>query len=185
MLSLDVRRLSRRGLLQAGSYFSWRWTRDGEPCGGIGIHSRENSLRLAYSWTRDDQPRNMSYDVPITRTSCCFGGSRPWFFCPRCSRRCAVLYGLARDGRFGCRVCLRLVYAIEAESPIDRCWRQQRKIEARLADDGGRPKGMRRRTFERLCAKWEAVEDRKDELFWPGFERLARRLGFDPEQLFD
>jgi hypothetical protein len=38
---------------------------------------------------------------------------------------------------------------------------------------------MRRRTFERLCQKWEAIEERKDELFLPGFLNLARRLGID------
>jgi hypothetical protein len=185
MLRLDVRRLSRKGVLHPGSYVSLGWTRDGEQYANIGIYSSESSVRLSYSCTRDDEPRNMHYDVSITRTLCRLGGSRPWFLCPRCWRRCAVLYGLARDGRFGCRVCLRLAYASEAESPIDRCWRQQRKIEAKLTDDGERPRGMRRRTFERLCARWEAVEERKDELWLPGFERLARRLGFDPGQMFD
>ena len=71
----------------------------------------------------------------------------------------------------------------EAESPIDRCWRAQRKIEARLTEDGERPTGMRKRTFERLCDEWDALEDRKDELWLPGFLRLARRLGFDPNAL--
>jgi hypothetical protein len=39
---------------------------------------------------------------------------------------------------FGCRLCLRLAYASETESPIDRCWRQQRKIEAKLTEEGDR-----------------------------------------------
>jgi hypothetical protein len=33
------------------------------------------------------------------------------------------------------------------------------------------------RTFESLCRKWEAIEERKDELFWLGILRLASRLG--------
>lgn len=94
-----------------------------------------------------------------------------------------MLFGLSRRGSFACRVCQRLAYACEAESPIDRCWRQQRKIEAKLAEEGERPKGMRNRTFARLCRKWELLEDRKDELFLPGLFRLARRLGMRPEEL--
>jgi hypothetical protein len=96
-----------------------------------------------------------------------------------------VLFGVSRRGNFACRVCQRLAYASEAESPTDRCWRQQRKIEAKLTDDGERPRGMRRRTFERLCQKWEAIEERKDELFLPGIFRLAERLGMSPDELFD
>jgi hypothetical protein len=88
---------------------------------------------------------------------------------------------------FDCRYVRRnrLAYASEAESPIDRCWRQQRKIEAKLTEEGDRPKGMRMRTFERLCANWEAIENRKDELWLPGFFRLAERLGMSPDELFD
>jgi hypothetical protein len=121
----------------------------------------------------------MAYDVRLERTPCHYGGMRPWFRCPWCKRPCALLYGLSGDGYFGCRLCLRLAYASEAGSPIDRCWRQQRKIEARLTGAGERSKGMRRRTFERLCEKWETIEDRKDELWLPGFLRLASRLGID------
>ena len=43
---------------------------------------------------------------------------------------------------------------------------------------------MHKRTFERFCDKWDALEDRKDELWLPGFLRLARGLGFDPNDLF-
>jgi hypothetical protein len=121
----------------------------------------------------------MAYDVCVERTPCRYGGTRPWFRCPWCHRRCALLYGLSGDGYFGCRLCLRLAYACEGESQIDRCWRQQRKIEAKLTDEGDRPKGMRRRTFERLCQKWDAIEERKDELWLPGFLGLAQRLGMD------
>jgi hypothetical protein len=87
---------------------------------------------------------------------------------------------LSRRGNFACRICQRLAYASEAESPIDRGWRQQR-----LTEDGERSKGMRRRTFERLCQKWVAIEERKDDLFLPGLFRLAERLGMSPDEFFD
>jgi hypothetical protein len=43
-----------------------------------------------------------------------------------------VLFGVSRRGYLPCRVWRRLAYASEAESPIDRCSRSQRKIEAKL-----------------------------------------------------
>jgi hypothetical protein len=30
-----------------------------------------------------------------------------------------------------------------------------------------------------MCEKWEAIEERKDELWLPGFLRLTRRLGME------
>jgi hypothetical protein len=38
---------------------------------------------------------------------------------------------------------------------------------------------MRKRTFEQLCEKWDAIEQRKDELWLPAVLSLARRLGMD------
>jgi hypothetical protein len=78
---------------------------------------------------------------------------------------------------------MRLAYACEAESPIDRCWRQQRKIEARLAEEGTRPPGMHNSTFDNLCAKWDELEERKDALFWPRILELAVGCGMNLEDL--
>jgi hypothetical protein len=61
-----------------------------------------------------------------------------------------VLYGVASDGRFGCRHCMQLAYASEAESTADRINRRSHKLEAKL-DDGRKPKWMRWRTFDRIC----------------------------------
>src|SRR5215472_1990244 len=47
--------------------------------------------------------------VKIEWTPCNYGGTRPWFLCPRrgCGRRVAILYC---DSDFGCRTCRRLTY---------------------------------------------------------------------------
>lgn len=178
MLRIDVRQLQRKGRLAAGQSFGWYWSRDGEQIANIAVTTYADSLTLTYRWTPSAyEPRHVRCPVWLTRTPCNFGGQRAWFICPDCGRTCAVLFGASRRGNFACRVCQRLAYASEAESPIDRCWRQQRKIEAKLTEDGERPKGMRRRAFERLCSRWDAIEDRKDELFLPGFVKLVQRLG--------
>lgn len=189
-LPLDIRRLQRRGLLRCGSVFGWHWSADDEPCGNIGLAVSDASVRLSYVWTPGDERHELRYDVRIDRTPCHFGGSRSWFRCPRCSRRCAVLYGLSRrDGYFGCRRCLRLAYASEAESQLDRLWRKQRKLEARLIWLGGevpiRPKGMRNRTFDGLLKRINAVEDAKDLHFLGSIAAMCGRLGMTPDELLN
>lgn len=185
MLRFDIRHLRSKGRLSAGQWYSWQWSRDDERVATVGVATYSDAVVLSYTWTPyEREPRSINCRIQLTQTPCNYGGWRTCFLCPDCGRVCLVLFGISRRGNFACRVCQRLAYASEAESPIDRCWRQQRKIEAKLTDDGDRPKGMRRRTFERLCQKWDAIEEHKDELFWPGLLRLARRLGVHPDETF-
>jgi len=101
--------------------------------------------------------------VRIVRTPCHLGGSRPWFICPAlgCGRSVAVLYGGAI---FACRHCYRLAYASTRESAGDRATRRADRLRERLGwepgilnGEGGKPKWMRRRTFERLSATHEEM----------------------------
>jgi hypothetical protein len=181
MLALDVRKLRQRGYLQSGSQFRWRWSYCDEPLASVWVSVTEGAATLSYSSTPyDGDAVCHTYDVTLERTACYFGGARVWFRCPRCHRRCAVIYGVARDGRFGCRKCLRLAYSSEAEDPVQRCWRAQRKIEGRLTEDGDRPKGMRQKTFRRLCERWDALEEKKD-VRWVA--SVTRRFELDPADL--
>jgi len=67
--------------------------------------------------------------------------------CPECCKRVAVLYG----GRyFRCRHCHHLTYACQSEGYHDRLSRKVHKFERRLEEHLGRPKGMHRKTHERL-----------------------------------
>lgn len=160
-LPLDVRVLHRHGRLQAGGVFPWRWTWSNteESAGTISIASREASVELRYTWTPSaGAPQHKAYSVELERTPCRYGGTRPWFRCPWCSRRVALLYGLSSDGYFGCRLCLRLAYMSEAESRTDRILRKLHKLEANLGEDGEKPKWMRWRTFERICERCAAAD---------------------------
>lgn len=159
VLSLDIRRLSKRGHLQPGTYSSQSWSWNGAPCGSISTAATSSALQLSYSRTRDEEePRRYCYDVPLERTRCHFGGSRLWFRCPWCTRRCAVIYGLSSDGYFACRSCLRLGYSSECEGVIDRLNRRMRKFEARLDYGEVKPKWMRWRTFEHICEEMERLD---------------------------
>lgn len=174
MLGFDIRRIRRKGRLSAGQSYSWHWFRDDEQIASISVRTFVEELVLSYTYGHE--PVAVSCRVRLTRTPCTYGGYRTWFLCPDCGRLCEVIYGPSRRGLFACRICLRLAYTSESESPIDRCWRAQRKLETRLTEDGQRPTGMRRRTFERINERWAAIEERKDDLFWPTLLRLAKYL---------
>ena len=87
--------------------------------------------------------------VQIVRTSQRLGGSRAWFVCPSCNRRCAILYPQR------CRICEGLRYRSEHLSPRDRASLQARRKRQRLGQHGGnlsspipaKPKRMRWHTY--------------------------------------
>jgi len=175
---LDVRELHRKQLLRAGSAFVSSWSRDGEPSGSVSVRIDSESLNLTYQWTPSGSepiPRTTAFRISHTR--CHFGGVRPWLSCKWCGRRCAIIYGVSGDGYFACRRCLKLGYASEAEGSLDRLWRKQRKLEAKLEENYRKPKWMRRRTYDRIWAKIDEVEERKDHAFYVGAMAILMRGG--------
>lgn len=163
-LAFDVRQLARKGRLTPG-WFSWHWTntQTGEKLGSVNVRvtdSLEQAI-LSYQWTPyGSDPRNVECALTIDRTPCNYGGSRPWFLCPQCWRRCAVVY-FAR-GRYACRHCNQIAYYSQSEDLMDRAWRKQRKLEARLLDGWRKPKGMHWKTCERIQRGILECEQQKD-----------------------
>ena len=81
------------------------------------IHAAIGDDRVTLSFNARDRhgkehPRRQ--DVGLAYATPRFGGRRPWFTCPACERRCALLY--YRRGRFGCRTCQGLAYRSQRES---------------------------------------------------------------------
>ena len=97
---LDVRHLNRSGLLQGTHRIEWS---DGSTAE---IEGQDNGLRIIHRLAR--YPEDLDDQVRLTWTPCNFGGQRPWFICPDCEGRSAVLYAFPR---FRCRDCHPLVYA--------------------------------------------------------------------------
>lgn len=172
-LRLDVNHLRRCGLLQRRDWTSWRWTNSytGEEVGSIAIFAEEGRLILSYRANET----SVRFPLYLTNTPCTFGGTRPWFQCPSCYRRCGVV-AFSR-GTWACRKCLNLAYSSEAEGASDRLWRKQRKLEALVGEDWIRPKRMRHATYARICEQLADIEQQKDELLIPA---LARMLGISP-----
>jgi hypothetical protein len=175
--SLDVNRLNREGCLSPGWAGCWQWTRDGEQTASIRMQAEANHLVLSYRWRAGDGDwKDVEEPVAIFRVPCRFGGSRPYFQCPGvingnpCRRHVTKLYG---DGRyFLCRNCYGLAYASQSESAWDRALRRTNRIRMRLGGDPDmaaqfpeRPKGMWRRTYERLRDEAFNAEMLADEAF--------------------
>lgn len=161
---VDIRQWARLGYLNGWASFSWRWNRGGEPTGSIGVIADcTQGVTLRYTLTINGESKDIAEKVNIARTRCHFGGDRPWFNCPRCHKRVAVLY--LRGGYFGCRTCKRVAYSTQSEDLLGRLWAKQTKLEARLGSDYERPKGMRQRTYERLSNEIAACEQQRDKAF--------------------
>lgn len=186
--SIDVNRLHREGCLRPGWCGGWQWSRDGERVASINLRAEEDRLHLTYrvrigggDW------EDVEETVRIVHVPCRFGGTRPYFICPGvvngvpCGRRVVKLHGPGRY--FLCRHCYRLANASQSEGAWDRALRRANKIRMRLGGEPGmaspfplRPKGMWRRTYERLRKEAFESEMMADEAFLVHAEKLLTRI---------
>lgn len=156
--ALDVQRFAAENMLRFGAWtWQWRDPDSGAVKSSIGVTGGPDSLRLDFQV--DGVPALQV--VPVVRTACHFGGSRPWFLCPCCRRRVGKLF--LRWRRFACRHCQQVSYASQSEDDMGRAWRAQYKLEAKLGENGRRPKGMRWATYERIFDGIEKCEAAKDQ----------------------
>jgi len=181
--SLDVRRMQRENLLVPGRAFGRHWTRNGETVASIQMRAEVDHVMLDYrSRNNCGEWQPMEYPVYLEWTGLHFGGRRAWFLCPAkgCGRRVAILYG---GLIFACRHCHKLAYQCQRETDDDRAMRRADIIRRRLGwragignPEGGKPKGMHWRTFQRLKAEYHAYANAS----WAG---IAERLGLMNRQL--
>ena len=174
-MPLDIRKITRKGLLVSGRSFSWQWTVNDRQVAGISVNvDFKQCMTLSYRLKSTGEV--VQQRVHTQSTPCHFGGQRQWFTCPRCCRRMAVLYAPGRY--FACRECAGLGYATQKEGPGDRASTKANKIRQHLGwpvgilnNDGGRPKGMHWTTYLRL-------ESHHDALVQVSLHDLGRKLGF-------
>ncbi len=153
---LDVRFLNKKGGLDNRRSCICNW-RDGS---NISIETSPEAIELSYATTITGQRQNVNYRVPLSWTTCNYGGKRPWLICPGkgCGRRVAKLY--LRKGYFLCRHCHDLTYSSQRKTKESRqmsnAGRIYRKLGIRF--NGGpyvasKPKGMHYKTYIRLLTK--------------------------------
>ena len=175
MRALDIRSIHREKLLIPGRWFCWQWTRNGEEVASIGVHVAEDYVTLGYTNTpRDGEPQSISDTVAVVWTACRLGGERPWFLCPRCGRRVAILYG---GVHFYCRHCQKLSYKSQSETRMDRLIRRKFKLKDRLGGEGWwrKPKGMHQTTFDRLRDEYQYYEEAAEDVLYEKCKRLLGR----------
>ncbi|MGM9403682.1 hypothetical protein ACS0VU_15095 [Aliiroseovarius sp. KMU-71] len=102
--------------------------------------------------------------VALTVTPCHFGGSRIWFVCPDCRRRCGVLYV---GQSIACRKCHDLTYASQYEAPRERMRRQLlniRKVIGAGMELGNPfnppPAGMSKQHWLELIEEYKILRDK-------------------------
>jgi hypothetical protein len=185
--SIDVNRLHREGCLRAGWIGGWQWTRDGEKVASINLRAEHDQLRLSYRVRiSGGEWEEVAENVSIVRVPCRLGGARPYFICPgvangiACGRRVTKLHGPGIY--FLCRHCYRLANVSQREGESDRALRRANKISQRLGGDPGmaarfpeKPKGMWRRTYERLRDQAFDAETLADQAFAIRVQRLLAR----------
>ena len=173
-MPLDIRKISRNGLLVPGNSFSWQWLVCKREVASINIQVDLQSVMLSFRMKSTDEL--VEQRVQTQTSPCNMGGQRHWFTCPRCSKRVAVLYALGRY--YACRLCGGLGYATQKEGVGDRAMTKADKLRKRLGwpagiahGDGCKPKGMHWKTY------WQ-LKSRHDALVQVSLYDISRKLGF-------
>ena len=173
-MPLDIRKISRKGLLVSGSSFSWQWLVNDRPVAGISIRVENDTLVLSYRIK--STAGLVEQRVQTQKSACHLGGERHWFTCPKCIKRVAVLYAPGRY--FACRQCGGLGYATQQEGIGDRASTKADKIRKRMGweagilnGDGSKPKGMHWKTYQQL-------KSHHDALVQVSFTDIGRKFGF-------
>ena len=173
-MPLDIRKITRAGLWVAGNSFSWQWLVNDREVASIHIRVDWQSMVLSYRIKSTGEV--VEQRVQTQTSPCHLGGERRWFTCPQCSKRVAVLYAPGRH--FACRECYGLGYATQKEGAGDRAASRANKLRKLLGweagilnGNGGRPKGMHWKTYQRLKAE-------HDRLVQISYYDIGRKLGF-------
>ena len=171
---LDVRWLHRHGYLDHWSQWV-TWSRGERQTGSVGVRLVDDCLVVEYCCRQRGTGawEDIRQVIALDWTPCHYGGQRPWFRCPGCQRRVAVLCGYGRF--FLCRHCYRLPYTSQSETRLNRLSRKLRKLQDRVGDQYARkPKGMHWHTWERLRDQVLDVEMTRDVALVASLDRLMR-----------
>ena len=160
---IDIRYMRKQGLLKPGAQGSLNWTCRGEPSGNVRYTCYPHELQLHYRYRKNNEDwQPVEQRITLERTRCNYGGDRPWFRCPQCFKRVAVLYGA--DVLFLCRHCYQLPYTSRNQGYMDKLIDQKHALGKRIfehyefGEGWGKKKGMHRKTFNRLHARYNLLD---------------------------
>ena len=158
---VDIRWLHRQSDIMNPCKRTVIWIRRGISTGSIGILKTPMGLVFSYARTPDGgEPVPVVCLVSLLWTDTQFGGRRPWFCCPRCGRRAAIMFVSAT---VACRKCFGIRHQSQNEGARDRAIRRIDFLREKLKWEPGflngpqwRPKGMHRKTYWRLLREYQA-----------------------------
>jgi hypothetical protein len=155
MIALDIRQVHRAGGLVPGHLSSRAWTWGSGGVSRVLLDAGIDRVTLSYQGSNEGEVwQECVQRVSVEWTPCNYGGRRPWWICPDCGMRVAILYG---GRRYACRHCHDLTYRSTRAASQSKHFTRANKVRTRLGWGGGvaspigdRPKGMHMQTYLRL-----------------------------------
>ncbi|WP_459922986.1 hypothetical protein [Desulfatiferula olefinivorans] len=152
---IDIRDIKKSCGLIPGSQLYFQWARICQIHYRLNVAVHDGYLFLSFSSLRN----GFKQQIDITYTDCHFGSQRPWFTCPHCGKRVAILY--AGEDRFLCRVCSNITYASCNETPLERNFRKLNKLREIIGAERGafhplpllKPKNMHEKKWVEIRLK--------------------------------
>jgi hypothetical protein len=164
-LKLDLNRLVRQGLVRPGAMqiATIRW---------VYRHSDEEieSGRITAEMTDERRERlrielgDLDQWIDLVAVARHYGGRQWYFLCPRTERRASVLWKPPGARSFACRQAWgrQVAYGSQFLPPYHRASSAAHGIRYRLGEkqdvSPSRPKGMHRRTYEKIMKRYEAYK---------------------------
>lgn len=192
-LRIDIAWMIRHGFAVPGSWRSGQltWSRGGEPYGSVGYscdmtdpEAGELVLRFTSGAARGN-PKDHVQRIRLSYTVPRLGGRRWWMHCPINGARVGKLYVPPGGDIFASRKVWRLGYQSQRIASRDRPFEALFKLQRRLGCPQGweqpirRPKGMHRRTFERLEDEYWRLDERCNYAMAATVARFQERWGMD------
>lgn len=147
-LRLDVRDFAKQGILK--SRYCRRVELSSQSTKNIGaicaFYKNGRIFIEAKDMRSNAEQDILTCDIGLQYTDVNFGGQRPWWTCPYCGRRCAILY-LGYGQQWLCRECLRLPYSSQGFTTIESLSARVERAQQHLGPDGQRKKGQHQRTY--------------------------------------
>jgi hypothetical protein len=168
-LAIDLKGMEARIAAGGALFVFWRI-----PAGArhqAQLYIEDNGLRIEYGLGDRDGRWTQSLGTefaPWHMMPLHLGGFRRWLGCPGCGRRCRSLY--YGEAVLRCRRCLGLKYRSQDMQPAQRASYGMYRLRKYRLDDQSpdlldgcppKPRGMRWKTYERLAAIDEALEERR------------------------
>ena len=180
---VDIRYIRKQGWLYSGRKGFLSWQCRGETSGTVGYSISGDVFTLDYSVRQHGEEwEAITLEVPLTTTSCRYGGQRYYFQCRGlgCGRRCEVIYSTGKY--FVCRKCAGLLYTTQKSDRLDQIRIAKDKIGERIFEeyDGewGWPKkkGIHQKTFERGYARFLELEEQWSREYMSRAKALGMKL---------